>query len=67
METKKNCNNCAWFCHADGRCYGSWSGCSYEIPDVVKENGCRDWTADGLEDWEREDADALVTMDEVIA
>ena len=77
METRKNCNNCAWFCHADRRCWAH----QFELQDnplvnhrdwtfAVKDPNlwiCMYWTADGLTDEEREDTDALVTMDEVTA
>lgn len=65
---KKNCANCAWFCHADGKCYGSWTGDAYEIPNSVKESGCRFWSADGLTDEERADLypqEALMTMETI--
>ena len=53
-----NCNTCAWFCHADGKCYGA----AYEGA-AVRPN-CADWTSDGLSDEERASLNALVTMEE---
>ena len=65
MFTDKRCATCAWYCHADGRCYGGYgdnSAVTYiAIPEAME---CDNWTFDGLEDWER---DTLVTMDEVEA
>ena len=70
MMTKcSNCNNCAWFCHSDGKCYGN----HFTLVEIMKgiptdaRNICGDWSFDGLEDWEREELDTLVTMDEVSA
>ncbi len=79
--TNKRCTNCAWFCHADGRCYAhqiEWEGFArdhkYELrkgfdmsypvrkPDEVF---CMLWTFDGLEDWEREEQPALMTMETI--
>ena len=62
----KNCLNCAWYCHADGKCYGTpflLSGMEVgATPTVPAEEGCcRQWAFDGLEEWEREDT--LVTME----
>ena len=64
----KNCNNCAWFCHADGKCYGTpFILDGMEIGanlTVSPEDGCcRDWAFDGLEEWERDQTDTLVTME----
>ena len=62
----KNCNNCAWFCHADGRCYGLATqpyGAPFTVGIEIKREGCDMWTFDGLEDWEREQTDTLVTME----
>lgn len=61
----KNCMNCAWYCHADGKCYGNSAllrGLEIgKLANVV--SGCRAWAFDGLEEWEREDT--LVTMEMV--
>ena len=63
---KNTCNTCAWFCHSDGRCYGAtFEGSRMSL--ATRETGCGRWSFDGLKDEEREDADALVTMDEVTA
>jgi len=66
MGNKKSCLTCAWFCHADGKCYGNpfmaigvEVGAELTVP--AEEGSCRDWASDGLEDWEREDT--LVTME----
>ena len=64
----KNCKNCAWYCHADGKCYGC------QVDDfggtrqifAPKYTSCDHWTFDGLQDWEREACEpenALVTME----
>ena len=57
----KNCNNCAWYCHADGKCYGAASDGTY-LP-LINTGRCKNWAADGLSDEEREELDALVTME----
>ena len=60
----QKCKNCAWFCHADGRCYGNYMGVGLEIFKPADQgNQCQDWTFDGLEDWEREETEALMTME----
>ena len=64
--SKKSCINCAWFCHADGKCYGTpFLLEGMEVGAVLTtdpaDGCCRDWAFDGLEDWER--SDALVTME----
>ena len=58
----KNCMNCAWYCHADGKCYGG-TDISGKGAEYVRERAfaCKVWTFDGLDDWEREDT--LVTME----
>ena len=59
----KNCSNCAWFCHADGRCYGF--NLTQRIPSysvsVMPDMSCSKWSFDGLGDDERE---ALMTMEQ---
>lgn len=62
----KNCMNCAWYCHADEKCYGTpfllsglEVGATLTVP--AEDGCCRQWAFDGLEDWEREDT--LVTME----
>ena len=60
----KNCINCAWFCHADGKCYGV-EGVPQGYPTVPNGCECSTWTFDGLKDEEREELDALVTMETV--
>ena len=58
----KSCNNCAWFCHADGKCYGN--SIRVELATTTTtDNYCRDWAFDGLEDWERTDCETLMTME----
>lgn len=66
MTKCSNCNNCAWFCHSDGKCYGATFEGS-RMSKATFETGCGRWSFDGLEDWEREELDALVTVDEVNA
>ena len=66
METR-SCSNCAWFCHADGNCYGTnlrLDGKVTAYPPLFKTAGCKDWDFDGLDDLEREELYALVTMEE---
>lgn len=53
------CFNCAWYCHADKKCYAMEiapvNGCNQPI--VIAEPKlyhCRDWQFDGCEDWMRE-------------
>lgn len=64
---KKCCNNCALYCHSDGMCYGSemiLTGNEVGVPifQDPRKGSCGDWAFDGLEDWEREDEEVLVTM-----
>lgn len=60
----QKCKNCAWFCHTDGRCYGNKMNVGLEIfSPADQENRCPDWTFDGLEDWEREETEALMAME----
>jgi hypothetical protein len=64
----KTCKNCAWYCHADGKCYGNallLTGAEIGLPIDEKHEACESWAFDGLEDWEREACkpDALVTME----
>ena len=70
----KRCLNCAWFCHADSRCYAhqlEWEnhaavhGYTLRFDSTFLVNDpdqvfCCNWSADGLEDWERE---ALMTVE----
>ena len=54
----KKCDNCAWYCHFDGRCYGNGAALCVGQPFAIKMDaetkGCSKWESDGLEDWERE-------------
>ena len=68
----KICSECAWYCHADGKCYGNAllpMGTEIGLPMDEKHEACHSCTFDGLEEWEREACkpDTLVTMDEVKA
>lgn len=79
MTTEKKCSNCAWFCHADGRCYAhqidmdqAFKGYKWHIPepdwsyyvDEPERKFCSLWTFDGLEQWERDACEpALMTME----
>ena len=54
----KICGNCAWYCHSNGMCYVP----VYPDP-VIPCRACSNWSADGLDDQEREDLDALMTME----
>lgn len=60
-----NCKNCAWYCHADGKCYGN--NALLEGEDVGcfvdTEIGCRTWSFDGLKDWEREPEETFMTVE----
>ena len=71
MTTCKKCNNCAWYCHSDGRCYGQMATiCGYPvgIGDGMRNRwACSNWSFDGLGDQEREDLDTLVTMEKTTA
>lgn len=63
----KNCTNCAWFCHADGKCYGTefildGTEIGATIMGDLADGCCLDWAFDGLKDEERE---ALVTMEQI--
>ena len=58
----KNCETCAWYCHTDGMCYAPLYTNPVEIPEWWGRR-CLCWTADGLTKQEREDLDALVTME----
>ena len=64
----KNCENCWFYCHSDGKCYViPTTGCADEFGIKVNmSTACSDWVFDGLQDWEREPEEALVTM-EVVA
>ena len=63
----KKCENCAWFCHTDGKCYGTAARLSglvpASFPAVWQGSACETWTFDGLEEWEREETEALMTME----
>ena len=62
----KSCQNCWFFCHSNGRCYVDERSAYNEeyAMQVVMATACTDWADDGLEDWEREPAAALMTMEE---
>ena len=57
----KNCTNCFFYCHTDGRCYADpRSACDEDY--ALKLNlvtACCDWVFDGLEDWERETVEVM--------
>lgn len=56
----KVCDNCAWYCHADKKCYKP----DLAMPaETWPEDWCYQWQSDGLEDWEREGTEVLVTME----
>ena len=58
----KKCNNCAWYCHSSSKCYGN--AIQEELAFAVKPDDlCRWWTHDGLTDQEREELDAVMTME----
>lgn len=61
---KMTCNNCAWYCHADGKCYGTEARLSgIALPKKPRTgNGCHAWSSDGLSDEEREEY-TLMTME----
>lgn len=55
--SEMKCGNCAWYCHSDGKCYGT-NDRLYGIVGFTdfrdpREEACRKWTFDGLEEWER--------------
>ena len=53
---KKNCKTCAWYCHSNGKCYGTkWILDGREIGLPLFQDGyCKNWSFDGLEEWERD-------------
>lgn len=60
-----SCHNCWFHCHTDGRCYLDPRS-DYDEDYALKVRmmmPCTYWKFDGLEDWEREPEDALVTME----
>lgn len=59
----KNCKTCAWYCHSDRHCYGFMGKVHGEPMPVSKNWTCGKWTFDGLEEWEREETEALMTME----
>ena len=63
-NNSKNCNNCAWYCHGNSKCYGNAINDELAI-QVDPWQVCSAWAYDGLDDWERDELDALVTMDTV--
>ncbi len=55
----EKCGNCAWYCHAEGKCYGTVARLygvvtSMEYRDVRAE-ACKQWQFDGLTEQEREE------------
>lgn len=56
-----DCKTCAWYCHADGKCYVPLYTEPMDIPEWMRRS-CLCWTADGLTDEERE-AYTLMTME----
>ena len=56
-----NCNNCAWYCHLNGRCYAEAIQDELAV-EVSPDDTCLDWTSDGLTDEEREEY-TLMTME----
>ena len=54
---EKNCKNCAWYCHANGCCYGTEPRLYAIVPASevhIPTIACKSWAFDGLEDWERD-------------
>lgn len=65
---ENTCKSCAWYCHADGKCYGNLFlpngfevGAKLTFP--AEKGRCKDWQFDGLEDWEREETETLMTVE----
>lgn len=56
-----NCNNCAFYCHGNSKCYGNAIRDEMAV-DVDPGRSCADWTFDGLKEWEREQV-LLMTME----
>lgn len=57
----RNCNNCWFYCHSDGRCYVDPRTAydeDYALRVVITQP-CTDWQYDGLKDWERESEGVL--------
>ena len=64
----KECKNCWYYCHSDGKCYVD-PRTAYDEDyalRVAMAQPCTDWQYDGLEDWEREEMHVLMTMGEVM-
>ena len=59
---EKKCNNCAWYCHSDGKCYGTVARLYGEVESCeyrdARSEACEQWAFDGLEDWERAECEA---------
>ena len=63
MNNGKKCSTCAWYCHADGKCYGAANVEELAV-SVPADSVCRFWTFDGLDDQEREEYEkTLMTME----
>lgn len=58
---KMTCNNCAWFCHLNGKCYAQAIQDDLAV-EMSPDDTCKDWTSDGLSDEEREEY-TLMTME----
>ena len=61
----KLCKNCWFFCHSNGRCYEDpRAHCDEDYAlKTDPESVCCAWSGDGLTVEEREELDALVTME----
>ena len=56
-EMIKNCKNCWFYCHSNGRCYADPRSAiddDYSLKIFIRD--CKNWKFDCLEDWERDEA-----------
>lgn len=60
----KECRNCWFYCHSNGRCYADPRSAIDDdyFLKVVMPQPCTDWKFDGLEDWEREACEPTETL-----
>ena len=65
-NNEKSCSTCAWYCHADGKCYGNREGIGMKTYIPAKDCCCGAWSFDGLEDWERVEYEINEMMTEVL-
>lgn len=69
MRMNKECRNCWFYCHGNGKCYAA--GLIKQVNDSFQEeaeaevrmpdDSCYQWAFDGLEEWERDDQWSVVS------